>query len=274
MADITIAQISLDIYNNNYIMVNAKQADTESRFIEITVTEKGKPFNFDKEMTTVHVRCSKPDGTYVYGQNANITDDGKIMMELEQQMLTSYGQCYVDLTLLQYITIDESTETMPKYKMSVLSTMGFYINVVEQPIDPSVVISTSDFGILTDNIVKTIELQEEMEKSLEKVKNITETEVQNVINNIGIVLNEEKGTANGIATLDSNAKVPASQINTQFTVGNKTVISSGEELNDILGKIAAYMNAFDNMPVVHTGTSDPDSSLGNDGDYYLKLLVG
>lgn len=341
MANKTIARISLDIYNNNYIMVNAKQADIYSRFIEVTVTEKGKPLILDKEMTTVHVRCSKPDGTYVYSQEAKITDDGKVMVKLEQQMLTVYGQCYLDLTLLQYSETDESTESTPRYKVSVLSTMGFYLNVVQQPINPTVVISTNDFNVLTTGINDMLILQKEVESSIKTVENIDKAETQrvsaeqgrveaenlrqtntanviaacekaksdadsatskantattkantatsnanaaterantaaemceNVIDGSGIILNEEKGVANGIATLDANGEIPISQINTSFTVGNKSVIHSGEDLDKILGKIVAYMNAFDNMPVVHTGTSDPSNSLGNNGDYYLKLL--
>lgn len=341
MANKTIARISLDIYNNNYIMVNAKQADIYSRFVEITVTEKGKPLILDKEMMTVHVRCNKPDGTYVYSQGAKITDDGKVMVKLEQQMLTVYGQCYLDLTLLQYSETDESTESTPRYTVSVLSTMGFYLNVVSQPIDPTVVISTNDFNVLTRGINDMLILQKEVEASIKTVENIDKAETQrvsaeqgrveaenlrqtnianaiatcekatsdansatskantattkantatsnanaaterantaaevceNVIDGSGIILNEEKGVANGIATLDSNGEIPLSQINTSFTVGNKSVINSGEDLDKILGKIVAYMNAFDSMPVVHTGTSDPSNSLGNNGDYYLKLL--
>lgn len=321
MANKTIARISLDIYNNNYIMVNAKQADIYSRFIEVTVTEKGKPLILDKEMTTVHVRCSKPDGTYVYSQNANITDDGKVMVELEQQMLAVYGQCYVDLTLLQYSLIDDTTVTTSKYTVSVLSTMGFYINVVEQPVHPTVVTSTNEFSILTENIAKNTILQKEIEMSLQTMSdleenlrqidveacldaalkadtaasntdavisnanaatldannaadraNIAAENCEGIVDGSGIIMKTEKGVANGVATLDSNIKIPNVQINTNFSSGNKNVIVSGEALNIILGKIAAYMNAFDNMPVVHTGTSDPSSSLGNNGDYYLKLL--
>lgn len=43
-----------------------------------------------------------------------------------------------------------------------------------------------------------------------------------------------------------------------------------QNLEVLLTQLQEKLNA---MPQVHIGTTDPDSSLGNNGDYYLKLLT-
>ena len=42
-----------------------------------------------------------------------------------------------------------------------------------------------------------------------------------------------------------------------------------EETNNLLEK-KVNTEDFDKEPVIHSGTSNPDSSLGKDGDIYLK----
>lgn len=61
-------------------------------------------------------------------------------------------------------------------------------------------------------------------------------------------------------------------------VNNLTTIETGKVLDatqgtELLAMITALQETIDNMPKVHTGTTDPDNSLGNNGDYYLKLLT-
>lgn len=59
-------------------------------------------------------------------------------------------------------------------------------------------------------------------------------------------VNEGKGVANGIATLDENALIPIEQIN----------------VTEILA----------NVVTVYSGTEDPDDSVGKNGDIYMKRI--
>ncbi|MFQ7208638.1 MAG: hypothetical protein ACLRPZ_04250 [Coprococcus sp.] len=62
-----------------------------------------------------------------------------------------------------------------------------------------------------------------------------------VIDKTGLVLKTDKGVANGVAELDSNSKIPSKNINTTFTEKNtKQQLLSGENFNDILGKISKW----------------------------------
>lgn len=75
---------------------------------------------------------------------------------------------------------------------------------------------------------------------------------------------------------DENNLVKNSKLNTSFTNQSKQVIVSGEELSVMLGKIAAYMNAFDNRQQILYNASnpsaEPDNSVGNNGDIYVKVI--
>ena len=58
---------------------------------------------------------------------------------------------------------------------------------------------------------------------------------------------------------------------------NLTTTETGKVLDatqgkELLAMITALQESIVNMPKVHTGTTDPDNALGNNGDYYLKLL--
>lgn len=61
---------------------------------------------------------------------------------------------------------------------------------------------------------------------------------QSVIDKTGIVLKTEKGVADGVSTLDENAKIPVVQMPYQ----------------------------------IHYGTESPDNSLGNNGDIYFMII--
>lgn len=385
----TLIPISLDFYDNKIVCINAKQGDSNSRYVEVTCTDRGKPYILDKTTTVAFIRASKPDGCYVFN-NAEITDEGKVLVELTQQLLIASGKCRVDLTLLDVevgmhgeadthacelvatddgdgnvvvYSVSSSTGeevdllndvvvTTSGYDYSILSTMEFYINIKDYPVNGTEITSTNEYDALMSGVAEMVVVKEQsiaalndittvkdqfndeeaqrqlneeerQTNELERIANeearqtrvnetiancetatqnantatenaTTATEATNeaiakaetaterantaakdcesIVDGSGIVMQAEKGVANGVATLDGNTLIPNTQINTQFVDSDKTVIISGETLNTILGKIAAYMNAFDNMPIVHTGTSDPSNSLGNNGDYYLKLL--
>ena len=92
-------QITIDFYNQKYVLINAKQYDELSRYILVTCLNQGEKFFVDKENNFAYIRYKKADGFNVFNQ-CEITDDGKLLVELTPQMLADVGRCYADLVLI------------------------------------------------------------------------------------------------------------------------------------------------------------------------------
>lgn len=98
--------------------VYAKQGDTESRFVEVTVCN-GNTQIVPEEGATAKIRAKRPDGTVVQ-ENAVINEDGTIKAEITHNMLQNKGMVKADIAI--YGTSDET-----------LSTEVFFIRVQEAP---------------------------------------------------------------------------------------------------------------------------------------------
>lgn len=207
MPEITPIDISLDLYDNKIICINAKQEDIDSRYICVTVTEKGKLFSLNKDTFIAQVRCRKPDGKFVHN-DATITDDGKAIIKLTQQMLAVDGKCLMDLTLLQYPV----NKDFDNYNMTVLSPMSFYVNVVETPTVSVEIISTNEFNTMMGCISTMFELQVETEETLSDIKGTKE-----------IILLEEQARKN-------NEEVR--KINEKTRENNESIRIANEEVRD------------------------------------------
>lgn len=169
-----IEPISLDFYNNNIKTINAKQTDTESRYVKISCTEHGKKVTLNPEVTGVLIACKKPDGYYVLN-NCDILEDGTVLVELTQQMLAVEGKCTADLILFHGVLDDNADisgiiftddgegnvtisgtndviEAICGLGMSVLTTMSFYVNVLPSVSSNSKIESTYEFNALTNGL--------------------------------------------------------------------------------------------------------------------------
>lgn len=99
-------QITVDFYDNKYILINAKQYDEVSRFILVTCCNQGKVFPIDKETNFAYIRYKKADNFNVFN-TCRITNDGKILVELTKQMLADYGRSYADLVIIHKNSNDD-----------------------------------------------------------------------------------------------------------------------------------------------------------------------
>ena len=353
-------KISLDFYRRNVISVNAKQLDSESRYIEITCTDNGKKVVLDNTTTSAFIRYKKSDGYYVLNE-AEITDTGIVNVKLTQQMLSSQGRNIVDVMLINTtdLTLERVEDIINSERLegvSILSTMSFYIHVEPTAIDHSEIASSYKYDELLDGLSKFVATEQIMTKleedltfneeerkrnetsrqeaetdrveaetkreiaengeydkdgnlikdgrnqaeekrvnaetqriEAEKLRDIAEngeydedgnlikdgrvqatqkvvamayeaTERANeaaqgcesVIGGSGIILQDEKGNPNGVATLDEDTLIPNDQINTQFETQLRESIESGEPFDVILGKIYAYMETVNEMSQKHT----------------------
>lgn len=166
MSYTTTNHISLDIYNNSIICVNAKQYDTNARSVEVTCTENGKKIVLVQDEVKAYIACQKPDGKYVYN-DATILENGNIQIELTQQMLAEAGKCKVDVMLLDAdgeININKNNELV-LLNSSVLTTMYFYINVLSSTVNHSDIESSNEYNALLHAMSRNVALEKELQEN-------------------------------------------------------------------------------------------------------------
>ena len=94
-----INRVNVDFHDAKYIQINAKQYDRASRFILITCYNQGNIFPIDNISNHAFIRYRKPDDLGVFN-SCDITTDGKISIELSEQMLAVVGKCYADIVIV------------------------------------------------------------------------------------------------------------------------------------------------------------------------------
>lgn len=178
--------IELDFSRNDYKILKAKQGDSHSRFIQITCTDKGTPVVLNSSTHSAYVRFKKPDGFSVLNK-CQITSNGKIIFELTKQMLVASGVAKVDVVVYGVVDpqfdgiwdlVDDST--------TILSTMGFSIEIVAQPISNTDIESADEFTIDDDvelllstlteargSINQLLQTQEDINNKIEQLENAT-----------------------------------------------------------------------------------------------------
>ena len=151
-----IEQISLDFSRNNIKVVNVKQLDTKSRYINILCTNHGEKVYLDQGTMSAVVRCKKPDGLYVLN-DCEVLEDGTILFELTQQMLAVPGKCQLDIMILdsskmEELTTDTDSDGVDTSNVPALSTMYLYLNVIATAIEHSGIDSDFEYDKLTKYI--------------------------------------------------------------------------------------------------------------------------
>lgn len=144
--------IDVDFYNKEYILINAKQYDTNSRVISITCYNQGTFVRLSDSQHSAYVKYRKADGTGVMNA-CRINSKGQVLVELTEQMLTANGVCHVDLVIVNKgdaVVSADSGNVMAIDNSSILSTMAFYVNVYETAVDNSELESTNEFDALND----------------------------------------------------------------------------------------------------------------------------
>lgn len=181
MNEITTTKITLDFYNKNIVSVSAKQYDSQSRYIEISCTENGKAFAADKNTMSAYIRYQKPDGTGCFN-DCKITDEGNILTELTEQMLSVPGKAEADIMLLKkvFASGEKPTDIEDIYEMHapVISAMSFYINIAPTALNHAQIESSYEFNALTSLISKTAynnEKAEALDKELTENENERKT---------------------------------------------------------------------------------------------------
>lgn len=154
MALQSITSINIDFYDKKYILVNAKQLDKKSRFLSVTCYNHGELFPIDYREHSAYVRYKKADEYSVFNF-CEITRDGKILVELTEQMLASSGMCRADIVIVNRGRANVDTETGEIVNIdnaSVLSTMTFYIDVSEYAVNNSEIESSYEYSAFNQSL--------------------------------------------------------------------------------------------------------------------------
>ena len=181
----TTAKITLDLYTKNVVSVNAKQYDNQTRYIEISCVENGIVFTVDKSIMSAFIRFKKPDDNGVFNE-VEITSDGKLKIELTEQMLSASGRAIADVFLLRKVFTSNEKPTniddIFKINAPIISIMDFYINITPTALNHSQIESSYEFNALTNalaqidfNNKKVVELDKTLTTN-EDIRKQNETE--------------------------------------------------------------------------------------------------
>ena len=148
-----IKEIDIDFYDNQIVTVNAKQYDT-SRYVLVNCYTHGSRFYLNADSQSIFIRYRKDDEYSVFN-TCQITDEGSVLVELNEQMLIDEGLCVADL-----LVVDKSNITPPEItedgdiiltsKTNIISTMKFYVNVISTPYEYDDLESSNEFQGLND----------------------------------------------------------------------------------------------------------------------------
>ena len=145
MASEIIRELSIDLHDSKYIQINAKQFDRDSRYILFTCYNKNVIFPLNSTDHHVYIRYRKSDNLGVFN-SCKITEEGKILVELSEQMLAMAGKCYGDLVVVY------SDPTIEDDK--IMSTMWFCINVIAPSFENQNIESSYEFNALNELLIK------------------------------------------------------------------------------------------------------------------------
>ncbi len=140
-----VIPLNVDFCNQKYILVNAKQYDKNARYLLITCYNGGELFSLSSKQHSAFVRYKKPDGYSVFNK-CEIQREGKVLVELTEQMLAVQGTCVADLVVVSggNANVNANGQITGISDGSVISTMIFHINVKEIPVENSELESSYD----------------------------------------------------------------------------------------------------------------------------------
>ena len=176
--------------NTSPPVIYAKQDDSKSRFLKITLTENGMPYTLESGVTAC-IRALKPDNTAIFN-NATINSN-VITAELTEQMLTAPGFVIAEISLYKNSTL--------------LSTQYFYLNVERSALSERQIVSSNEYGVLIDALNEASQAVQIATDAVARLDNIFTKTTEVVINtdtkrvNVTINSNTPKHIASAVMTL-------------------------------------------------------------------------
>ena len=169
-----ITHLDLDLASSNeYKVINAQQLDNNTRRLEVNLFHEGKIYDITN-VTKIELQGFRGDGETI---KTPLTNDGNnIIVDFDNTILGAKGVCKLKIALF-----GEDNK--------LLSSFPFVIRIDQNVYDETGVIASPVY----------LELENEL-------KNIDDLKVSNFI------LKEEKDVAGGVPSLDTNTKVPITEL--------------------------------------------------------------
>ena len=263
-----IKEISIDFYNSRYIAINTKQYDKSSRYIVVSCYDKNTFFPIDNIYNHAFVRYRKPDDNSVFNC-CDITKDGKILIELTEQMQAFVGKCFFDLVIvhnepLSVASIDiDNGELLTSKNTGILSTMLICVNVIENAVNHIDIESSDEFNALNELLIKATndytsvmracKISEENAKDSEEKALVSEINARTSENNAKD--SEEKALASENASKSSENAAKISEQNASASeINARTSENNAKDSEE--KALASEMATQENKYVVVQSTAD------------------
>lgn len=165
----TTKEINIDFSNQKYTLINAKQYDRNSRYILVSCYNQNSFTPINNNNCFAYIRYRKADNYGVFN-TCEVTKDGKVLIELTEQMLAVAGISYVDLIIhtatdisVDIVENEDGTVTIKNIdETSILSTMTFMVDVHESAFDNQEVESSYEYNALNDLLIESKRSYEEI----------------------------------------------------------------------------------------------------------------
>lgn len=129
--------LTLDLNSKNtYTVVGAKQGDSNSRVLNIYITEDGTPYDLS-QASTAYFRLKKPDNTSVMNSVDIMLPDNYLRLVLTPAALAAAGRGYADVVLYDA-------------EQRIMSSVAFILQIMASPNIVSDATSSSEFLYLQD----------------------------------------------------------------------------------------------------------------------------
>ena len=228
-----IKNINVDVYDRKLIHVNAKQYDKLARYILVTCYNQGVLMPINKTSQSAFVRMKKPDDNCVFN-SCIVTDDGKVLVDLSEQMLSTDGNAYVDIVLVENSLIGseitENTGELIIEDLAIFATMTFCVNIIETACNNWDIESSEEFSALNDLLNKVAQDYTQVMSACK----ISEINAKNSEDNAKISEDNAKISENNAATSEDNAK--RSETNAKKSENNASVSEANAKTSEVNAK--------------------------------------
>lgn len=248
----TTKKITLKAWSESNETVLAYQGEVNSRFLQISLIDSDGAINLKNK--TVQFYAKKPDGTVIFN-NAEVINESNGIINV---MLTSQMSAIDGILSNCEIRVNDQDGATLKFK-------GINIVIIKALPDTDIE-SSSEFTTLQEIMLKTIDMVNHQASTnnphkvtAEQVGAVTLEQASEIATTIQ---NDEKGVANGIATLDENLKLEQLPTPEDISAVPITRKINNKALSDNITLTAKDVGALSNTVNLPSKISDLENDLG------------
>lgn len=220
----SISYLTIDISaNNNFDYVKAVQGDNKTRYVHITLLDNNVPYTLKTGLNAV-IRGTKSDNTEIFN-SCSISSDGKIIVEITEQMVASAGIGQYEVALYESNTSE------------CLTSFPFKLYVSPASFNAGTIVSSDEFTQLTNSISMiqgiTSDATTAIQNMNELKENVEDAEAIRISNETERISNEEMRENNEdirISNEDTREQNETDRINSEIIrKSNETIREENEE---------------------------------------------